>query len=133
MIKKFKYQDYSNYNNIKLSTNKYNVSYFNNIKYEGFEFIIKRQNYFEFSIECKIIRKLKLNKINRKISNINELKILQLLNRSKEILDSEFLSGGGLSRFRINRNYWYKKEINLYEIEQRKNQVKYFNNKNRKK
>ncbi len=73
-----------NYKGYRLSVEKSNLNYFKKIVYEGFNIIYSDTFILEYEIDSQLIRKIKLNKINKKIIRV-EISILELLERSREV------------------------------------------------
>lgn len=140
MIKKFRYQEYpANYNKnyVKLSVNKYNLTYFKNIIYDGFTITKISVMELEFEIDTQLIRKLKICNIDNNFSNKNELKIIQLLDRSIEIIKEDFWSyASGVTYTQVG--FWYsstfsrrkqKNGIDPYEKNEHKHRIRLDNQK----
>lgn len=68
----------------RLSVEKSNLNYFKKIVYEGFNIIYSDTFILEYEIDSQLIRKIKLNKINKKTIRV-EISILELLERSREV------------------------------------------------
>lgn len=89
-----------NDNGYRLSVEKSNLLYFKKIVYAGFNIKYSDTNTIEYEIEPQIIRKIKLNKINKQ-TNRTEIAILELLERSNEVdMNTSYNSNYGNS-------YWY--------------------------
>jgi len=68
----------------RLLVEKSNLNYFKKIVYDGLCIIYTDSYILEYNIEPQLIRKIKINKINKQTTRI-ENTILELLERSKEI------------------------------------------------
>jgi hypothetical protein len=111
MIKYFTY-NISNFKGYRLKVEESNLKCFKKIIYNGFKIIESSLDFINYEIDFKLIRCLKLKKINDIIRPISvEDRILKLLESSKEV-DKSFIypsySGyGGYGTFSNITTYYY--------------------------
>lgn len=112
----------------RLSVNKSNLIYFKKIVYDGFNIKYSDPYSMEYEIDTQLIRKLKLKKIGKETSRI-ENSILELLERSteREIETNKFNSYYGRYSYSANwscSNSYYD-NIDIEEKTERKERNKY--------
>ena len=102
MIKYFTY-NISNFTGYRLKVEESNLKSFAKIICNGFKIVRKSTIFLDYEIDLKLIRNLKLKKIANLIRPISvEDKILQLLERSKEIENNNY------STFEIYSAHYYE-------------------------
>ena len=143
-MKIFRYE-INNDTGYRLSVNKSNLIYFKKIVYDGFNIKFSDNYSMVYEIEPQLIRKLKLTKIEKKTTKV-ENSILELLERSKEVdmntnkytIYNSYLyscsSGPSGSSGSYNIDIEEKKEIkerNKYQSKMYNQKVKQYENKAR--
>lgn len=111
----------------RLSVSKSNLIYFKKIIYDGFNIRYSDTYAMEYDIDPQLIRKLKLNKINKQITR-TESAILELLERSTErdIEPNKFNSYyGSYSSSYSCSSYSYYDYIDIEEKKETRERNKY--------
>lgn len=111
----------------RLSVNKSNLIYFKKIVYDGFNIKYSDSYSMEYEIDPQLIRKLKIKKIGKETSRI-ENSILELLERSteREIVPNKFNSYyGSYSSCYSSSSYSYYDNIDIEEKKEIKERNRY--------
>ena len=140
--------DISKFSGYRLKLEQSNLKYFSKLKLDGFKVTWSGRLNLEYEIDSKLIRKIKLQKLDDSISAYSvEYKLIELLDKSKIREDFSYWPGPGSSGTAGSSSsyssYWYEgdyydndeksyiKESNKYQSKIHSQMAKQYENKAR--